>query len=203
MTKRFADETLQSIAPDGVTGGLDAHREPQARASGVVATRDHLEQRIGMALALALTLASSVGARAGDADLAATAMRIRSDVRRATGLSVSFGGGTPCFPVGDLPDRPPGGPVAAGQLFQLQRREQILQRLARDGRVDVMDLAEAFDAAGFGTVLCSSAEDCRAALARETVAGSGELLHRSPLDAATLAYMSRRPGGRRSVPCSA
>jgi two-component system NtrC family sensor kinase len=33
-----------------------------------------------------------------------------------------------------------------------------------------MDLAEAFDAAGFRTVLCSSADECRAALARETVA---------------------------------
>ena len=30
-------------------------------------------------------------------------------------------------------------------MFQLERREQIMQRLVRDGRVDVAELAEAFD----------------------------------------------------------
>ena len=33
----------------------------------------------------------------------------------------------------------------SGPLFQLERREQIMQRLVREGRVDVADLAEAFD----------------------------------------------------------
>jgi DeoR family transcriptional regulator, fructose operon transcriptional repressor len=34
-----------------------------------------------------------------------------------------------------------------GPLFQLQRRELIMQRLVREGRVDVADLAEAFEVA--------------------------------------------------------
>lgn len=33
----------------------------------------------------------------------------------------------------------------AGPMFQLERRERIMQRLVREGRVDVADLAEAFD----------------------------------------------------------
>ena len=33
----------------------------------------------------------------------------------------------------------------SGPLFQLERREQIMQRLVREGRVDVADLAEAFE----------------------------------------------------------
>ena len=37
--------------------------------------------------------------------------------------------------------------------------------------------------------------DLAAKLARETVAGSGELLHRSPLDAATLRQNVTSPGG--------
>jgi DeoR family fructose operon transcriptional repressor len=35
--------------------------------------------------------------------------------------------------------------VRPGPLFQLERREQIMQRLVREGRVDVAELAETFD----------------------------------------------------------
>ena len=34
---------------------------------------------------------------------------------------------------------------STGALFQVERREQIMERVLRDGRVDVADLAEAFD----------------------------------------------------------
>jgi DeoR family fructose operon transcriptional repressor len=35
--------------------------------------------------------------------------------------------------------------VRTGAMFQLERREQIMQRLVREGRVDVTELAEAFE----------------------------------------------------------
>lgn len=37
---------------------------------------------------------------------------------------------------------------ARGAMFQVERRELIMQRLQRDGRVDVSELAEAFDVTG-------------------------------------------------------
>lgn len=39
----------------------------------------------------------------------------------------------------------PAAPARAGPRFQLERRELIMQRLLREGRVDVTDLAERFD----------------------------------------------------------
>lgn len=39
-------------------------------------------------------------------------------------------------------------PPRPGPMFQLERREQIMQRLVRHGRVDVAELAEAFDVTG-------------------------------------------------------
>jgi pyrroline-5-carboxylate reductase len=49
-------------------------------------------------------------------------------------------------------------------------------------------MAKAGEAAGLPTALAEK-------LARETVAGSGELLHRSPLPAATLRQNVTSPGG--------
>jgi DeoR family transcriptional regulator, fructose operon transcriptional repressor len=49
---------------------------------------------------------------------------------------------------------PPPEPVAeatverAGPMFQLERRERIVERVRRDGRVDVAELAEMFDVTG-------------------------------------------------------
>jgi pyrroline-5-carboxylate reductase len=60
------------------------------------------------------------------------------------------------------------------------------------GPAYVFLLAEAMTKAGIAAGLPA---DLAATLARETVAGSGELLHRSPLDAATLRQNVTSPGG--------
>ena len=60
------------------------------------------------------------------------------------------------------------------------------------GPAYVFLLAEAMTKAGIAAGLPA---DLAARLARETVAGSGELLHRSPLDAATLRQNVTSPGG--------
>jgi pyrroline-5-carboxylate reductase len=60
------------------------------------------------------------------------------------------------------------------------------------GPAYVFLLAEAMTKAGIAAGLPA---DLAATLARETVAGSGELLHRSPLDAATLRQKVTSPGG--------
>jgi pyrroline-5-carboxylate reductase len=60
------------------------------------------------------------------------------------------------------------------------------------GPAYVFLLAEALARAGAAAGL---PEDLAARLARATVAGSGELLHRSPLDAATLRQNVTSPGG--------
>jgi len=51
---------------------------------------------------------------------------------------------------GDGPHPVPSGPYgqARGPMFQVERRERIMQRLLREGRVDVTDLAESFDVTG-------------------------------------------------------
>ena len=60
------------------------------------------------------------------------------------------------------------------------------------GPAYVFLLAEALARAGVAAGLPPALAD---KLARETVAGSGELLHRSPLDAATLRQNVTSPGG--------
>ena len=60
------------------------------------------------------------------------------------------------------------------------------------GPAYVFLLAEAMTRAGVAAGLPA---ELAAKLARETVAGSGELLHRSPLDAATLRQHVTSPGG--------
>jgi pyrroline-5-carboxylate reductase len=60
------------------------------------------------------------------------------------------------------------------------------------GPAYVFLMAEAMTKAGIAAGLPA---DLAATLARETVAGSGELLHRSPLDAATLRQNVTSPGG--------
>ena len=60
------------------------------------------------------------------------------------------------------------------------------------GPAYVFLLAEAMAQAGVAAGLPAA---LAARLARETVAGSGELLHRSPLDAATLRQNVTSPGG--------
>jgi pyrroline-5-carboxylate reductase len=60
------------------------------------------------------------------------------------------------------------------------------------GPAYVFLLAEALARAG---VAAGLPEDLAAKLARETVAGSGELLHRSPLDASVLRQNVTSPGG--------
>ena len=64
--------------------------------------------------------------------------------------------------------------------------------LSGSGPAYVFLLAEAMTQAGIAAGLPA---DLAARLARETVAGSGELLHRSPLDAATLRQNVTSPGG--------
>ena len=60
------------------------------------------------------------------------------------------------------------------------------------GPAYVFLLAEAMAQAGIAAGLPAALAE---RLARETVAGSGELLHRSPLDAATLRQNVTSPGG--------
>ena len=60
------------------------------------------------------------------------------------------------------------------------------------GPAYVFLLAEALAAAGVAAGLPAALAD---KLARETVAGAGELLHRSPLDAAALRENVTSPGG--------
>ena len=60
------------------------------------------------------------------------------------------------------------------------------------GPAYVFLLAEAMTQAGIAAGLPA---DLAIKLARETVAGSGELLHQSPLDAATLRQNVTSPGG--------
>jgi pyrroline-5-carboxylate reductase len=64
--------------------------------------------------------------------------------------------------------------------------------LSGSGPAYVFLLAEAMTQAGIAAGLPT---ELAARLARETVAGSGELLHRSPLDAATLRQNVTSPGG--------
>ena len=64
--------------------------------------------------------------------------------------------------------------------------------LSGSGPAYVFLLAEAMTKAGIAAGLPA---DLAARLARETVAGSGELLHRSALDAATLRQNVTSPGG--------
>jgi pyrroline-5-carboxylate reductase len=64
--------------------------------------------------------------------------------------------------------------------------------LSGSGPAYVFLLAEAMTQAGIAAGLPAA---LAARLARETVAGSGELLHRSPLDAATLRQNVTSPGG--------
>jgi pyrroline-5-carboxylate reductase len=64
--------------------------------------------------------------------------------------------------------------------------------LSGSGPAYVFLLAEAMTKAGVAAGLPA---ELAARLARETVAGSGELLHRSPLDAATLRQNVTSPGG--------
>jgi pyrroline-5-carboxylate reductase len=64
--------------------------------------------------------------------------------------------------------------------------------LSGSGPAYVFLLAEAMTKAGIAAGLPAA---LAARLARETVAGSGELLHRSPLDAATLRQNVTSPGG--------
>jgi pyrroline-5-carboxylate reductase len=64
--------------------------------------------------------------------------------------------------------------------------------LSGSGPAYVFLLAEAMTKAGIAAGLPA---ELAARLARETVAGSGELLHRSPLDAATLRQNVTSPGG--------
>jgi pyrroline-5-carboxylate reductase len=64
--------------------------------------------------------------------------------------------------------------------------------LSGSGPAYVFLLAEAMMQAGIAAGLPAA---LAARLARETVAGSGELLHRSPLDAATLRQNVTSPGG--------
>jgi len=64
--------------------------------------------------------------------------------------------------------------------------------LSGSGPAYIFLLAEAMTKAGIATGLPA---DLAARLARETVAGSGELLHRSELDAATLRQNVTSPGG--------
>jgi pyrroline-5-carboxylate reductase len=64
--------------------------------------------------------------------------------------------------------------------------------LSGSGPAYVFLLTEAMTQAGVAAGLPA---DLAARLARETVAGSGELLHRSPLDAATLRQNVTSPGG--------
>ncbi len=64
--------------------------------------------------------------------------------------------------------------------------------LSGSGPAYVFLLAEAMTKAGIAAGLPA---ELAATLARETVAGSGELLHRSPIDAATLRQNVTSPGG--------
>jgi pyrroline-5-carboxylate reductase len=64
--------------------------------------------------------------------------------------------------------------------------------LSGSGPAYVFLLAEAMTKAGIAAGLPA---DLASRLARETVAGSGELLHRSTLDAATLRQNVTSPGG--------
>jgi hypothetical protein len=54
VSERFAHEALQSIALDGVAGGLDADCKPEPGAAGIIGTSDDQEQRVRGTLALAM-----------------------------------------------------------------------------------------------------------------------------------------------------
>ena len=104
--------------------------------------------------------------------------------------------------------------VAVGNAAVTPAQRELAQRLlAANGAVEWIDdealmdavtavsgsgpayvflLAESLAAAGVAAGLPA---DLAARLARATVAGSGELLHRSPLDAATLRRNVTSPGG--------
>ena len=73
-----------------------------------------------------------------------------------------------------------------------ERLMDAVTAVSGSGPAYVFLLAEAMAQAGVAAGLPA---DLAAKLARETVAGSGELLHRSPLDAATLRQNVTSPGG--------
>ena len=100
---------------------------------------------------------------------------------------------------------------AASRRCGAARPRRPAARRDRDGRVDRRRSADGCGDGGvrLGAGLCvparrsagasrhrsRAAADLAAKLARETVAGSGELLHRSPLDAAVLRENVTSPGG--------
>jgi pyrroline-5-carboxylate reductase len=73
-----------------------------------------------------------------------------------------------------------------------ERLMDAVTAVSGSGPAYVFLLAETLARAG---VAAGLPEDLAAKLARETVAGSGELLHRSPLDAATLRQNVTSPAG--------
>ena len=69
-----------------------------------------------------------------------------ADVDREAGRPSRHGAAHAAAPVAEVPVPKPGPAERSGRpIFQLERRELIMQRLLREGRVDVADLAETFD----------------------------------------------------------
>jgi pyrroline-5-carboxylate reductase len=88
-----------------------------------------------------------------------------------------------------------GALLAATGTVEWVRDETLMDAvtaLSGSGPAYVFLLAEAMTKAGIAAGLPA---ELAATLARETVAGSGELLHRSPIDAATLRQNVTSPGG--------
>jgi pyrroline-5-carboxylate reductase len=82
---------------------------------------------------------------------------------------------------------------AVGRVVRVPESQlDAVTALSGSGPAYIFLLAEAMTKAGIAAGLPA---DLAARLARETVAGSGELLHRSALDAATLRQNVTSPGG--------
>jgi pyrroline-5-carboxylate reductase len=84
------------------------------------------------------------------------------------------------------------GATGAVEWISDEKLMDAVTAVSGSGPAYVFLLAESLTRAGIAAGL---PPDLAAKLARETVAGSGELLHRSPLDAATLRQNVTSPGG--------
>jgi pyrroline-5-carboxylate reductase len=163
--------------------------KPQAMDQAAASYRRFAEQAVFLSIAAGRTLASLEAVLGADAAIVRAMPNTPAAVRRgATGLlanrNVSEAQRRICDHL----------VTAVGKAVWVERESQLdaVTALSGSGPAYVFLLVEALAAAGENLGLPA---DLSAILARETVTGAGELLHQSPLPAATLRENVTSPNG--------